>query len=184
MRPEENQNKSLMAIVNQSIDIEKMLIESGGEVNEEIEKFLTITHSELAEKVDGYQNVIERFEALEDHYKARAEFFRTVSGQCKTVAQRLKDNIKYAMQEMGVVEIKGNDIRFKLSPTKGRVIIEDANMVPVEFKEEVIETKIDDKKIREALEQGEVRGARLEPGFSLRTYANVPERKSKEVQDV
>lgn len=179
MQPEENQSKSLMTIVARSNEIELMLVESGGELNDEIEKFLMINSSELAEKVDGYQTVIERFEALEDHYKAKAEFFKTVSGQCKTIAARLKDNIKYAMQQMGVDEIKGNDIRFKLSSTKGRVIIEDMNIVPVEFKEEVIETKIDDKKIREALEKGEVRGAKLEPGFSLRTYANIPERKPK-----
>lgn len=173
------ENKSLLAIVNQAMDIERLLMESGGEVNEAIERALAVNGKELAEKVDGYHMVIERFEALETHYKSRSDFFKTISGQCKNVVTRLKDNIKFSMQEMGADEIRGNDMRFKLSPTPGRLIIEDREMIPVEFKIEVVETKIDEKAIKEALKTSEVPGAKLEPGVSLRTFANTPDRKSK-----
>lgn len=173
------ENKSLVSIVNQAMDIERVLMESGGEITESIELALAVNSKELAEKVDGYHMVIERFEALETHYKSRSDFFKTISGQCKSVVNRLKDNIKFAMQEMGAEEIRGNDMRFKLSPTQGRLVIEDPEMIPVEFKTEIVETKIDEKSIKEALKSSEVPGAKLEPGFSLRTYANIPDRKSK-----
>ncbi len=173
------ENKSLYAIVNESMEIEKLLVESGGEITEEIEKALSVNASELSLKVDGYQHVIERFNSLSDHYKARAEFFRTIAGQCKTAADRLKDNIKNAMIDMGIEEVKGQDMRFKLSPTSGTLIIEDAEMIPVEFKSEVITTEIDKKALKDAAAKGEVAGVRIEPGFTLRSYANTPEKKSK-----
>jgi len=173
------ENKSLVQIVHDSIDIEKLLMESEGEMTPEIEKALAITEASLTDKVDGYVHIIERFEALATHYKDRAEFFKTVSGRCATAAKVLQNNIKYAMSQMSVFELKGNDMRFKIAPTSGTVIIDDEEMIPVEFKEQVMQTKVKTKELKEALAKGEVTGARLEPGFSLRMYANVPERKKK-----
>ena len=173
------ENKSLYLIVNEAMQIEQMLMESGGEVTPEIEMALSVNSSELANKVDGYQHIIERFNSLADHYKARAEFFKTIAGQCKTASDRLKDNIKFAMIELGVDEVKGQDMRFKLSTTSGTLVIEDAEMVPVEFKTEVITTEIDKKSLKEAALKGDVPGVKIEPGHSLRSYANTPEKKSK-----
>lgn len=173
------ENKSLYLIVNEAMKIEQMLMESGGELTVDIEAALAVNSKELSEKVDGYQHVIERFTSLADHYKARAEFFKNIAGQCKTAADRLKDNIKFAMIELGVDEVKGQDMRFKLSATSGTLVIEDAEMVPVEFKSEVVTTEIDKKALKEAALKGDVPGAKIEPGHSLRSYANTPEKKSK-----
>jgi len=171
--------KSLATIVNEATRIEQLLIEGGGEENAELEQALAVSGAELQAKADSYSIIMERFSATEAHYKERAQFFLNIAKQCGNVQDRLKNNIKYAMQEMGVDEIRGEDVRFKLSATKGSLVIEDAEMVPVEFKTEVIETVIDKKKLKDAAEKGEVPGARIEPGSSLRTYANTPEKKAK-----
>jgi len=173
------ENKSLYLIVNEAMHLEQMLMESGGEITPEIDQALAVNSQALTEKVDGYQHIIERFEALCEHYKARSDFFKTIAGQCKTASDRLKDNIKGAMLEMGIDELKGQDMRFKLAPTQGTLIIKEPEMVPVDFKKEVVTTEIDKKALKEALTSREVPGAELVPGFSLRSYANTPEKKSK-----
>lgn len=173
------ENKSLYLIVNEAMALEQQLMESGGEITPEIESALAVNQESLMEKADGYQHVIERFESLSEHYAARAEFFATIGKQCKTAAERLKNNIKFAMIEMGVDELRGQDIRFKVTPTSGTLHIDDEEMIPVEFKTEIVKTEVDKKSLKEALKSSEIPGARLEPGFSIRTYANTPEKKSK-----
>lgn len=173
-------NKSLLLIVNEAMQLEQALIESNGEVNEYLEKALSVNSAELAVKVDGYVEIIKRFESLGDHYKKRAEFYSKIATQCNNAVDRLENNIKFAMQELGVEEIKGEDMRFKVSATSGQLKITDEDMVPVEFKSEVIQTVIDKKSLKEAISAGKsIPGAEVIPGASLRTYANTPERKSK-----
>lgn len=179
------QNKTLALIVNEALILEKMLIESGGEVNPEIEKALAVNSQELALKVDGYVEIIERFESLEAYYKTRAEYFKDISSRCKKAVDRLKENIKYGMNELGIDEIKGVDMRLKVSQTSGSLKITDEEMIPVEFKKEEIKTVIDTKALKEAIAKGlEVKGAEIIPGFSLRAYANTPEKKSKKKEAV
>ncbi len=57
-------------IVNEAMQIEQMLMESGGEITPEIDQALAVNSNSLVEKVDSYHHIIERFEALEGHYKS------------------------------------------------------------------------------------------------------------------
>lgn len=172
--------KSLVLIVNEAMILEQMLIESGGEINEDIEKALSVNSKELAVKVDGYIEIIKRFESLNEHYKKRAEFYNKIATQCNNAVERLENNIKFAMNELGVDEIRGEDMRFKMSATSGQLKINDEDMVPVEFKSEVIQTVIDKKALKEAINGGKtIPGAEVIPGVSLRSFANTPEKKSK-----
>lgn len=169
--------QTLMVLVNEAMNLEKMMIESGGEITPEIEAALAVKEVSLPEKVDGYSYILDRMSDMEEHFKARAEFFKEAAKHCKAAHERLTYNIKYAMQEMGTNELQGHDVRFKLAPTQGTLAIQDEEMVPVEFKKEIITTEIDKKALKEALVKGEVPGATLTPGFSLRTYANTATKK-------
>lgn len=175
------ENKSLVAIVGESMSLERMLIESGGEVTPEIESFLAVNSTELAAKVDGYHMIIDRFDSLKKYYADKADFFKIISGQCDNASKRLKENIKFAMIEMGVDEIKGHDMRFKLSSGAGKLVIDDKEMIPVEFKHEVVDTEIKSAELKEALKKGPVSGAHIEPTQSVRAYANLPEKKTKQI---
>lgn len=174
------ENQSLLAIVGQTVEIEKMLIESGGELTAEIEAALIVNETSLAEKADGYHNIIERFEALEGHYNKRAAFYAQISKQCAGVVDRLKTNIKIAMAELKVSEIKGEDVRFKLTETAGKLILEDEDLIPLEFKTEVSETVVQKDALKAALKNGPVAGAKIEKGYSLRAYANIPDKSTKQ----
>lgn len=174
------QNKSLVLIVNETLELERMLVESGGEVNEDFERALQVNSKELSTKVDGYVEIIERFKAMKEHYKSRANFYAQIASNCENAADRLKDNIEYAMKELKVDEIQGTDMRFVLSSTVGSLVIDDPEEIPVEFKREVSKTEIDNKGIKAALTRGEkVPGAHLVPGTSLKSYANTKAKKSK-----
>lgn len=172
--------KSLITIVQETNNIEQMLLESQGELTAEIESALCVSESDMSEKVDSYSYIMDRFAALEMHYKAKAEFFIQISKQCETVQDRLKDNLKYAMQTLGKSELVGEDIKFKLSSTSGSLVITDEEMIPVEYKSERIVTDVNKKSLKDDIAKGkQVPGAEIKPGYSLKVVANTPDKKSK-----
>ncbi|GEM_PF-3530000 len=174
------QNKSLVLIVNETLELERMLVESGGEVNEDFERALQVNSKELSTKVDGYVEIIERFKAMKEHYKSRANFYAQIASNCENAADRLKDNIEYAMKELKVDEIQGTDMRFVLSNTVGSLNIIDEDLIPVEYKSEKTVTEIDKKALKATLSTGlQVPGAELIPGTSLKSFANTKAKKSK-----
>lgn len=172
-------NKSLITLVSESNDLERMLIESGGELTPEIEAMLQVKGAQLPDKVDAYHFTKDRFATLETYYKERANFYYNIAKQCGAVQDRLVENLKYAMNELHTDELVGHDVKFKLSKSKAKLVIDDPEMVPVAYKTEVITTQIEKEKLRADLEIGEVAGAHLEPSFSLRTYANTPNKKTE-----
>lgn len=178
------ENKSLVSIVAETVSIEKMLIESGGEVTPEMEAFLAVNAQELAEKVDGYDMIITRFKNLAEFYNQKAEFYLKISAQCVNTSEKLKKNIKLAMETLKVDEVKGNEVRFTLVKGQGSLKIKDPEMVPVEFKQEIIETVIDNARLKAACKLGPVPGAEIEYNPSLRTFANLPDKKTKAVKNV
>ena len=160
-------------MVLQVNNLERALIESDGIISPEVEQMLAVRELDLPEKVDGYAFIIDRLESMEDFYKQRAEMFLKASRTLQNSKESLKERLKFAMQELGTNELFGNDVRFKGAHTKGSLVIEDKDAVPVEYKTEVVTTEIDKKKIKADLDSGkEVPGARIEPGYSLRCYTN------------
>lgn len=176
------EKKALLTIVQDSLNIEKMLIESGGEMTDEISEILAVTEQSMSEKIDGYHLIIDRFETLKKYYEEKAEYFKTISNQCGNASKRLKENIKVAMINLGVDEIKGNDMRFVLVGGAGSLVIEDEEMIPVEYKYEKVETIIKKDELKRDLKTKKISGARIEESKSVRAYANIPERKTKQLK--
>ena len=164
--------KSLSTIVHEANELEALLIESGGLMTPEIESYLLVNEAELSTKIDSYDLIMERFESLAAHYKARADFFSVVAKQCAGVTSTLKKNIKFALLSSGKTEVLGHDVRFALSKSKPAMIIDDESLVPQEYFSAKTETFLDKDKIRQALEVGPVHGVRMEESFALRKYAN------------
>ena len=165
-------NKSLVSLISVSNAIELMLIESGGVLTPEIENALAVNETSIAEKIDGYAFVLERMEAMENFYKDKAEYYAKTAHQCERARERLKENLKFAMEKAGVDELVGEEIRFKKVATSGKLQITDEELIPVEFKKEVQATMVDRKALKEAAEKGYVPGANFVQGYSIRTYPN------------
>ena len=141
-------------------------------ISPEIETMLAINKAELPAKIDGYDLIIKRLGSLEDFYKDRASLFNDLAKKCGNAQDRLKENIKFAMKELGETEIAGNDVRFKLVAAKPSVVIDDEAVIPKEYLKTVTTYSVDKTKLREDLAIGSIAGAHLEETVSLRTYGN------------
>lgn len=168
-------NKSLVVLAEQAAKVETMLIESNGEISPELEAMLAEIDLALPEKVESYDLLLSRMETLSNFYLERAEMLEKMAKAASNVIERCQENLKLAMAKMQVDELKGIDVRYKLTNTAGKVVIENEELIPAGYT--VIEQvkKIEKKRIAEDLKLGvPVNGARLEIGKSLRRYANTP----------
>lgn len=171
---------SLVKIANDVTLLEQKLLESQGETNPEIEALLVVEAELLPAKVDNYSLFMNRCKAVEQFYLERADFFYKVAKQLSNVQDQLNTNIKIAMQTMGVDELSGKDVRFKLQGVKAKVVIVDETLIPEDYKKEVIKYEIEKERLRGDLEIGAVPGARLEKSYSLKTYPATPQKGKKD----
>lgn len=170
METQEVQKKSLSLLAEEKSNIERILEESGGELTPEIEAELQSLELQTAGKIDGYYAFMERCKSVGELMELRAQALQNIANGHFSLAESLKKRIMFAMSSMGVQEIVGNMKRAKLSPTKGRLVI-DEKLLPAEFMLQVTTMVPDKEKIREKLELfEEVPGAKIEGGQSVRFY--------------
>jgi predicted transcriptional regulator len=167
---DEKDNTSMLALHRQWQWINYRLMETGGEMDDQLEAFFSELTEKFAEKVDAYQYIITRLEKEEAALKDEASKYNAAARAMKTARERMKATIKYVMESRGVTEIFGEKTRMVLSRTKDALDI-DESQIPAAFKKQIMTYEIDRERIRAELEKGnEVPGARLVPGFALRSY--------------
>lgn len=167
-----SESKSLVALASEMGEIIAQIAENGGELSEVIEQAFDCTGQELMAKTDRYALFMDRLDAESDFWKAKADSYAKVAKSCKTLKERLNTNIKAAMILMDADEIKGEEMRFKLSKLAPKLVIDEA-MLPSNFKMVVTETVPDKQLIKDAVEAGQaVPGVKQEDVFSLRKYVN------------
>lgn len=169
------ETKSLVSLAEESAKIEIALALSGGELTPEIEAMLADINVAVPAKVENYALLMERMDALAQHYASRAEMLVRMAKAAKNVIARCEDNLQLAMIRMDQSEISGIDIRFKLQNSPPKVVIDDESAIDPAYTVQEITTKIEKKRIGEDLKNGvPVRGARLEFNKHVRKYANTP----------
>jgi len=164
---------SLTEIINQVSEIEKQLADSGGELTPELEAMIVQVEISLPAKIDSYDYVIRKMSHAAEFYKERAQFFTKFSKSCENVGKKIKDSLKFRMLEMGLEELLGNEIRFKLRNNKPSVFIKDESLVPDKYRIAVTTYKIDNDKILADLKAGvDVPGAEILQSKSVLVYPN------------
>lgn len=165
-------NKSLPLIVAEMSVILNQIVEAGGELSPEMETAFDNLGGQLQTKTDSYAFFMDRLDNEADFWKAKADSYLKVSRACANLKGRLNDSIKLAMRQLDTDEVKGNDMRFKLSKLAPKLVLEESAL-PAEYKM-VVTTMVPDKeRIKEDLgNKVEIPGATLEPVYSLRKYAN------------
>lgn len=148
-------------------------MENGGELTPELETLMDVNAIELANKADKYYYLIKSLGAEATYWKEQMDQVNKVIKSISNLEKNLKERIKYAMKESETPEIEGNDIKWKISKIKPKLVIDDATKLPPELKVSTHYVEPNKEKIREALEAGEVvEGCRLEDNHSLRTSLN------------
>lgn len=164
---------NLLELVNTTKQLEDALIESGGELTPELEAMLAVKDVQLPAKVDAYHHVIDRLNNTADFYKSKADFYSKFSKSCSGAAKRLKDNIKYGLISMGLDQLIGDEIKFKLRNNKASVFIKDESLIPETYKVPVTVYELDKDKILADLKAGiEIPGAELLQSQSVIAYPN------------
>lgn len=167
-----DENKSLVVLVQEFAEMDRALIESGGELTPDLEAQMSITGENLKGKVDRYKLYM-------DHLDSRAEYFKAIEYQARD-ARKLFENhnnslrakLKMAMNALGVADLYGNDWRFKLSSAKPKMLINEDELDP-KYKKEVTTLVPDKERIEMDLTLGiTVPGATLESTQSLRGYVH------------
>lgn len=171
MSLEIKEEMTLPELVKSFSTIAAMLAESGGELTPEMEEALNSLDVKTAGKIDGYHFFMERLDAEAEFWKAEAESRAKIAKGCLAIKSRIKGGIENAMIQLGVNEINGNAKRAVLTATKGRLVIENEELIPADYKIQVTTTELDREKIRKELDDlGAVAGAKIEGGFAVRFY--------------
>ena len=176
-------------------EFECALLETGGEITPEIENMLSTIidfacngtpeeiKARLASKIDAYHYFIEKMTASSEVLKAQADARYAVATSCSRLVKGLQERLKAAMEKLETTELSGYETRFKLSPTKKSLEINETEL-PTAWLMEVVTYKPDKEKIRAMLESGgEIPGCKLVGGTALRKYLNNPATKKKEIKN-
>lgn len=172
------ESRSLVAIVKDFHALDDLLIETGGELCPTLENWLQINEHNLAEKVDNYKLYMEHLDSRVDYFKGIKEQCNTAQNSLKGMIERMKNNLKFTMENLNVDELKGEMFRFKLSKKSQKIAVENEGLVPAKFGKEVTTTVLDMEMIEKAIEAGEtVPGIKILESQSMRSYANTKGKK-------
>ena len=164
---------NLYAITNELQAVLDGILEGGidsPEAQQALDEHLAGLDEALDQKCEDYAAVIMSLQARSDARAAEAKRIRELANADATVAQRLKERLKQAMETTGRVRIDTTRFRLTVANNGGKqpMLIEDESAIPTEFIVQVPE--VDKDAVRAALEAGRpVPGCTLAPrGTSLR----------------
>lgn len=167
---------NLPELVRLSNELRLYLVESNGEITDQMIEGLAIVEQGLPAKVDSYKFVIDDMQSEVDKWKAKAEEFLKVSKGYELFIKRLKENIRIACISMDKIELIGNTYRWKLQTSNPALIIEDERLIPQKYKTIIQATEIDKKQLiadLKALKKDEtIPGCKLETSNHVRSYPN------------
>ncbi len=164
--------RNLIQIAQDQAALDELLQSVEGELTPILEGFLDEVQTNLAVKADNYASMLDSISDTAKRYRARAEEYRQAAKAAENVVERMKDRIYVAMRMMGVQEVHGKSIRFKLQNSPPHLVF-DGNLMnlPAEYK--IVTVTADNEKIKQDLKDGKpVPGARLEQGQHVRRYLN------------
>ncbi len=162
--------RELTVLANQ---IELLLVDSVGEMTEEIEKAMALKEAALPDKVESYTHVIEKLKHSAQFYAKKANDLIKLSDGFDKMSDRLLNNLDQAMNELKVDELTGHDHKVKRQLNPASLVIEKPEDIPDKFKTLITETKINKEAIKIALKNGlSVPGCSLTQGYRLKIGLN------------
>lgn len=156
---------SIFSISAEQLRINEMLEESGGELTPEIEEALLINEGNFLVKAEGYIETIAKYKAMGEACAERIKQLQAYKKTCENIEKRLKESLTYGMtiMERDKMEIGLHRISFRNSTS---VDITNEASIPNEYI--LVETKVDKRKLGEALKSGEtIPGAQLVTNKSI-----------------
>lgn len=141
--------------------ITEHLIESGGELTDEVEELLIITKDKLESKVMDYAYAIRSLEYDNDIVDVEIKRLQQIKKIRANTVDRLKTTVSNALVQFEVNEIKTPTCKVNFRASQSLTITDESSLaMKYKLKETVI--KIDNKQIKADLKAGnEVKGAEI-----------------------
>ena len=134
-------------------------IDENGELNQELVNALEVSQANLQAKGVDIGYVIKSFDDEIELYDKEIKRLTERKQQLKNAQERVKNNLKNAMQEFGIVEIKGQTLKINFRKSES-VEIDNIDALDDKFKR--VKVEADKTAIKQAIKNGEeVKGARL-----------------------
>lgn len=157
---------TLYNLVKESNELIEKIIQNDGEMTEDIESLFEKNELLTASKIDSYDFIIKKLNAESELMKDKAKMFTSAAKSLSNNADAIKTRIKATMHEMNITELKGNSIRFTLSPSRPSMLI-DMDLLPDQYK------KIEYSADKDLINSDEIiPGVSYTPSFALKTYVN------------
>ena len=157
----EVRSKSLFNIQEDFLNIELMLLESDGEITEDVEKLLVINKNELTEKSNGYITVIGKIENEVNYIDAEIKRLTAQKKVRKNAIDRMKSSILTAMN---IYEIDKIDLplhKISIRNSQSLEITLPIDELPSRLQKIKIET-INKNEIKKMLKSGDIlKGVKL-----------------------
>ncbi len=138
------------------------------EIPEHLADQLSISESDMSEKIENYFFVIKELkgqvETIKEHVKQMTQKRKAIENRIES----LKSYVGHSVQMFGQENKTGNKFfksdLFKVTASRSsRLVITDSESVPEEFKKEVLSVKIDNAGIKKAIQNGQnVDGAMID----------------------
>jgi len=123
--------------------------------------------AKLEEKADNTRLILSKLDSDIEFLNKEIKRLQERKKMIERNKESLKTLLSIALKMSGVEKLKTKKATFYFAPTPPRVVINDENLIPDEFK--LIKTEIDKQKLKEALKNGlEIKGATLEQNETLR----------------
>ena len=130
-----------------------------GELSPELVNALAISRANLQAKGVDIGYVIKSFDDEIELYDREIKRLTERKQALKNAQERVKNNLKSAMEEFGIVEIKGKTLKISFRKSES-VEVENVDLLDDKFKR--VKVEADKTAIKQAIKSGEeVRGARL-----------------------
>jgi len=135
------------------IQLAEELIDNGGELTPELSEALAITEEQLQNKAVAYSFVIKEMDGEVEIIENEIKRLQAMKKARENASERLKSNIKQAMQLFNIEEIKTPLVKINFRKSKS-VSVDDVNALPKEYKTVTVEETANKKEIKAVLENG------------------------------
>jgi len=169
--------KRLSIIVLETQRVIQRIIENDGELDDELEGMVEKVKSEITYKTDNYGIVLEQLKMNQEYWDKKAKEAKRVANGFKRLREGLRTNMKLAMEELKVEEIKGIDTRFVLFK-QGKSLEIDRKLLPDCYIRVEQQFVPDEELIKADLDTGlEIPGAGYKQIKVMKQYPNIDDRK-------
>ncbi len=154
--------------------IEEKLLESSGEITEDIEAMLTIRDENLPDTIERYAFSVDKMKSAAQLYHKRANDLLKIAKGMENMSDNLIKRVDKYMTDNNLLEVTGHEMKFKRVGCAKSLVISDPSKIPDAFSTFVPETTVPNKdKIKKALSAGEeVPGASLSGGSYIKISVN------------